>query len=402
MSHKFILFLAISSIIFASCADNEEVASSFETPETYTFLRNGESSVSFPGQTERIGMATELINAMADFNSTEALLQEMFTKETASGELAQPFQNAELNQSLKNVRSKVADSRDFFFSNTTEASVIKSHFDSWITSQVSEVYANENQHAEPGVAGQIADGAKTRYISAKGLEYDQAVTKSLIGALMVDQIVNNYLSTNVLDDGNNREDNTNGMLAEGTSYTTMEHKWDEAYGYLFGAMGSNVDPLQNPEQDPFLNKYLFRVDADPDFAGIAQEIFDAYKTGRAAIVASDYEARDVQADILRDRIAEVVAIRAVYYLQAGKRALEFGNQGSAFHSLSEGYGFIYSLRFIRQPNSEDPYFSREEVDEMLERLLDGNGFWDVSTATLDNLSETIAAPFSFSVAEAGE
>jgi hypothetical protein len=71
-----------------------------------------------------------------------------------------------------------------------------------------------------------------------------------------------------------------------------------------------------------LFKYLGRVDSDPDFAGIAEETFDAFKLGRAAIVAGDYDVRDEQIAILRENISEVIGIRAVYYLQAGKRALE--------------------------------------------------------------------------------
>ena len=37
--------------------------------------------------------------------------------------------------------------------------------------------------------------------------------------------------------------------------------------------------------DSFLSKYLDKVEGDSDFAGIADDIYDAFKLGRAAIVA---------------------------------------------------------------------------------------------------------------------
>ena len=58
--------------------------------------------------------------------------------------------------------------------------------------------------------------------------------------------------------------------------------------------------------------------ADSDFAGIADDIYDAFKLGRAAIVAKNYTVRDEQVEILREKISMIIGIRAVYYLQGGK------------------------------------------------------------------------------------
>lgn len=219
---------------------------------------------------------------------------------------------------------------------------------------------------------------------------------------MVDQICNNYLSPAVLDAGENIANNDAGIVEDGTSYTTMEHKWDEAYGYLFGAATDTSDPLATLGEDSFLNKYLLRVEGDADFAGIAADIFEAFKLGRAAIVAGAYTVRDEQADILKEKIAQVIAIRAVYYLQNGKNALANQDFGGAFHDLSEGFGFVYSLRFTRQTNSTEPYFTKTEVDGFINELTAENGFWDLDAATLDQMSEAIAAKFSFTVAQAAE
>jgi len=345
-------------------------------------------------------MATELIIALTDFNQNTENLLEMYANETASGGDANPYNDDELNASSKSVKSKVAASADFFASNTTESAEIKADLQSWIEAQVAEVFPNKNIIASAGVAGQIADGSSVRYVNGQGLEYNQAVNKSLIGALIVDQICNNYLSPAVLDADNNIDLNNSGTVAEGETYTIMEHKWDEAYGYLFGKSANAADPLMTLGDDNFLNKYLARVNGDADFEGIAEEIFEAFKLGRAAIVAADYKLRDEQAEIVKEKIATVVAVRAVFYLQQGKNALANNDNGGAFHDLSEGFGFVYSLRFLRRANSSSAYFSKEEVDGFINQLTEGNGFWDISDDTLDQISETIADKFSFTVSQA--
>lgn len=395
-----ILILSLSMILFSSCEDPEPMVT-IDTPDNYEFLRNGESTVSFEGQTTRIGMATELIEAMNVFDSSESLLLEMYSNQTASGGDANPFNDSSLNESTKSVKSKVAASLDYFGSNTVESAQIKADIESWIKAQVSDVFPNQSQLAAPGVAGQIADGSSARYINNKGLEYNQAVGKSLIGALMVDQMLNNYLGTSVLDESDNVFNNDEKIAVDGKPYTNMEHKWDEAYGYIFGAEGTNFeDPIETLGEDNFLNKYLSRVDSDEDFAGIANDIFQAFKLGRAAIIANEYKVRNEQVDIIRTKVSEVIAIRSIYYLQQGKLALENNDFGGAFHDLSEGFGFIYSLRFLRNSNSNNPYFTRAEVDGFINQLMAGNGFWDVDSTTLDQISDDIASRFNFTVAQA--
>ncbi|MFT6995361.1 MAG: hypothetical protein ACJA1P_002106, partial [Maribacter sp.] len=158
--------------------------------------------------------------------------------------------------------------------------------------------------------------------------------------------------------------------------------------------------------DSFLNKYIGRVEGDDDFAGIADEIFQAFKLGRAAIVAKDYDVRDAQADIIKLKISEIMGIRSVYYLQQAKNLLgqEAPDFGAAFHDISEGYGFIYSLQFTRKPNSDDPYFTKTEVDAFLVDLMDDgpNGLWDVKLSTLENMATAIAERFEFTLEAASE
>ncbi|MAW95127.1 MULTISPECIES: DUF4856 domain-containing protein [unclassified Leeuwenhoekiella] len=395
--------LLTATVILTSCSSEDDAGDInpvLEIPQDYTFNREGNSTVSFNGQTTRIKMSEEIVSSFTDFdNATEASIMAQFAHTAGNAD----FSDADLNASDKNVRSKVAASVDYYNTNAVESQAIKSTFDDYISKQVSEVFPNQNTLAVAGTAGQIADGTRTRYVSAQGLEYNQAFAKGLLGALMTDQILNNYLSVTVLDEGENRANNSAGITAEGSSYTTMEHKWDEAYGYLYGASQDPANPNATiGEDDKFLNEYIGRVNDDADFNTTAETIFEAFKTGRAAIVAADYMTRDAQAAIIRAEVSKVIAVRGIYYLQQAKTKIEDGNQTGAFHGLSEAYGFIYSLQFTRNPQTDAPYLSATEVTALLDQLMgDGaNGFWDLTPETIDAVSESIASAFDFTVAQA--
>ena len=395
---KLFFYLTISSLFFMSCdKDDDPIVDPEPTvaPATYTFLRDGVTTVYYSGQSTRIAMGQEFISALKDESRTEAQLDAMFDHQEGASDFSDPI----LNASSKNIRSKTAASADLFSSNTTDATAIKNQFDSWISEQVSDVFPYWSDDASAGSAGKIqeAGGGSTRYVNGKGLELNQAINKGLIGGLMADQMLNNYLGTAVLDAGTNTVDNDEKTLSDGKNYTTMEHKWDEGFGYLYGA-----DNQENPTlgADSFLNKYLARVEGDPDFQGIAATIYDAFKLGRAAIVNNDYLTRDDQVDIIRENISKVIAIRAIYYLQQGKANLGT-DWASASHDLSEGFGFVYSLQFTRKPGTNAAYFSTSEVNDFISTLTSGNGFWDITADQLDTMSNTIADRFGISVAQAG-
>ncbi|TQI70053.1 uncharacterized protein DUF4856 [Gramella sp. Hel_I_59] len=394
----------VAALTLSSCSSDDDSdilnEKNIDVPVSYDFTRNGESTVNFEGQTTRLQMSAELLSNFTDFdNASEEMLLNMFANENS------PFANEDLNASSKSIKSKVAASNLYFATNNVEASEIKSDFESWITEQMTTVKANKDVLAEAGQAGQIAQGTRVRYVNGKGLELNQAFAKSLIGGLLADQILNNYLSQPVLDEADNRLNNDDELPEEGKNYTTMEHKWDEAYGYLYGdpsIPASNPNSILNESDDRLLFSYLGQVDEDEDFAGLAEETFEAFKTGRAAIVAGDYVVRDEQVAIIRENISKTIAVRAVYYLQDGKNLLANSEFGAAFHALSEGYGFLYSLRFTNDPMTNMPYVSVSDINNFKDQLLSGNGFWEVSPDTLDSISEKIAAEFDFSVAEAAE
>jgi hypothetical protein len=304
------------------------------------------------------------------------------------------FANASLNTSGKQLKDKTAASQDYFQlflggGSTTEKLNVQSLFETQLELANS---ASRGATASAGVPGIYTDGSSKRLFAANGLEPQQVLLKGLMGAIFIDQIVNNYLSKNKLDAGASKTNNNNKIVEANSSYTTMEHTWDEAYGYIYGADGTK-----------FWSSYINQVNADIDFNTVKLDIELAFRTGRAAIVANDYATRDVQIDIIKTKLALVTAVRAVYYLQEGKGKLTTDGGAKAFHGLSEAYGFIISLRYTNKPGTDNPYFTKVEVDAMLNSLLSGtNGFWDIDTLApkLDPLSEQIATKFGFTVAQA--
>ena len=149
------------------------------------------------------------------------------------------------------------------------------------------------------------------------------------------------------------------------------------------------------------------VNDDEDFRGIADTIYLAFRTGRAAITVSNYEVRDEQTVILQRELSRVMAIRTVFYLQQGRIKLEAarnsaGEYGDAFHDISEGLGFLLGLRYTQDPTTNQPYYTPTEITNWFETITTGtpNGLWDIELSTLDTISDMIAEPFGFSSAEA--
>jgi len=392
-----------AGLTLSSCSSDDAqlpIENTLVVPQNYTFERGSATTVNYEGQTTRLQMSAEILSSFTDFeNTTAESLSNMFSNENS------PFASAALNESSKSVKSKVAASSLYFSSNTVESTEIKADFEAFIEEQMTVVKANKNKLAEPGVAGQIADGSEVRYVSEKGLVLNQTFAKGLIGAWITDQVLNHYLTLSVLDQGTNRDANNSGITEEGENYTNMEHFWDEAYGYLYGDTSiPSQDPnsVLNNSEDRLLFNYLGQVDQDSDFEGIAKSTFEAFKTGRAAIVAGDYELRDEQVSIISSNLSKVIGVRSVRYLQNAKKAFEDNNKGRAFNQLSEGFGFVYSLRFTHKPSTNLPYLTNSQIEGFKADLLAGNGFWDVTPETLDSISEEIATAFGFTVAQAAE
>ena len=366
-NYLLLLPLALISFTFTSCDDddnNDPVVPALQAPETYSFERNNESTVSYSGQTTRLEQADELYAALNSEGSTATGLDLMFNGSDGS---SAGFTNDLLNGTSKIIGSKTASST------LAGSATTKERFNQYIADFASNVAPNWNMDAAPGMPGSITspDGSSTYQINAMGQELDQLFFKGLIGAFTLDQIVNNYIHPNQLDSGSRIDDNDNGVLSDGKPYTDMEHKWDEGFGYLYGQEGDLDDVGSTIGSAPagsgnLLMKYFKKVNAEGGYEpGIGQTVYDAFIMGRTAIVNRDYDLREAQADIIQVELSKVIGYYAIHYLNDYLAKVEEGNVAKAHHSLSEAYGFILSLQFTNNGNDE-PYMSKGDVEYFLD------------------------------------
>mgnify|MGYP001197699963 CR=1 FL=1 len=343
-------------------------------PGEYEFTRSGVSTVYYTGQTARLKMAGELHSAFSDTSKSEADILAMFNDGTG-------FADASLNASGKNVGGKTAASS---YASTT----VKPQIQGFITRVVNKVFPNYNNDASAGVAGKYTDpGGRAVHVDEKGFEMNQIFTKSLMGALVTDQIINSYLWRGKLDAGTNIANNDNLVFeytspgASSANVTKMEHYWDEGFGYLYGEDSQYSHDLGN---GVLISKYA----AKGNIPGLEKELYDAFKLGRAAIIAGDYDLKDKQAKIIKVGISKIIGYRAAYYLRSGGSKIDAGTWADALHALSEGYGFVLSLQFTMKEDG-NPYFTNEEVNTMLADLEKDNGFWSRTSAELTDMANKI-------------
>lgn len=374
------LFILVFPLFIISCGsdDDENLPIEITVPANYEFLRDGMSTVSFSGQTTRLNQVDEIYLALNSNTYNETQLDEMFADGAG-------FTDSALNGTGKNVRGKTSAGC------AAGSSATQAQFDAQIADFANNVVPAWSNDASAGIAGKLTDASRSIHVNAKGHEIDQTFVKGLIGGMTLDQIVNNYLQPCQLESGSRKDDNTNGVLSSGKNYTDMEHKWDEAFGYLYGQEedAKRADLGSTPNgKGTTLNKYFKKIN-DSNQPGIAEIVFNAFKKGRAAIVAGDYQVRDAQANIIQIHLSKVIGYKAVDYLNGYMSKMAAGNTADAFHALSEGYGFVMSLQFTNN-GSNVPYFTKAEADAMLAKMDD---FWTVQDSDLTIMVSDIKSKF---------
>ena len=369
----------VSIIIMANVSCNNDtdpvnpIAEEIIAPNTYLFQRGGESTVSYGGQTARLDMAESLMAQLEIENVSSLDLETMFDEGTG-------FTDEALNSSGKKLGNKTAAYGD-------ESVLIKIR--GFLTEYADVVSTSFNTDAAAGVAGSYSNPDRTVRVNGKGMELDQVFAKSLIGALVMDQVAYGYLSATKI--GDDVDNDATGL--EAGAYTKMEHHFDEGLGYVYG-QEDDITMAVAPEGNGVLfNKYLKKVNSDGgEEPGLATEIYNAFKLGRAAIVGNDSALRDAQAKIVKTKMSRVILHKAAYYLRgaADKLGATDVDYADYFHGLSEGYGFVLSLQFTYNADGVS-YFSHAEVAEMLSKLEAGNGFWDITAEELNAMAAQIEA-----------
>jgi hypothetical protein len=344
------MLLSLAIFVFSCDSDDDDnnMVDPIVAPSSYDFTRDGETSVIYSGQTTRLAQSEQLYDALNALTSVEDL-DMMFNggSDGNSAGFADDPSGIELNGTSKKIGNKTSSST------LRGDAILKSQFDAWITEYANEV-APAVANGDEFVPMTPLPGALGGYqLNAMGQELDQLFFKSLIGAFTLDQIVNNYIHPNQLDSGSRIDDNDNDVLSGDNNYTDMEHKWDEGFGYLYGRYDEDLDTAgsQPSGATDLLMKYFKKVN-DNFEPGIADEVYNAFIAGRTAIVNKDYNERDAQADIIQVALSKVIGYYAIYYMNDYAAKLTSGNIAGAHHSLSEAWGFLFSLMYTNDGNDE--------------------------------------------------
>ena len=383
-SQKLLPALLVSALALGSCSSDDPIA--VDVPATYSFERNGSSTVSYSGQTQRLDMMTEL-SSYAKSGTTEVLSADRMVNMLHN--INSPFDQEDLNQtgdSRKQIASKLYGQGDG--STPADGGATQKYFED-LVAEIATLSNSNGETAENGTAGVVTSGTSSYLVDANGMELAQVLEKRLMGALLFHQGTNVYLGTEKLAVSNTE-------LKEEKNYTTLEHHFDEAYGYFelptdmaqFKGMGENKELR-------FWAKYAYsRNGADGIGYDVAVKIHEEFRTARACI-AAQHDNPDDEVDCSYD--ASIVSIKkewelilassVIHYLNEVKD--ELSDQAKLSHALSEGWGFLESLAYA---NGGDSRLSDADIESIKSTI--GTNFWEVSPQNIDTAIESIVSKYT--------
>lgn len=339
-------------------------------PATYEFTRNGEASVSYSGQNERLDM-------LATIKST--LL--------SAGDNGEAVSEQALLDAFNNVGGNGGGLFSFESTKQLGDKAFQPDLDDQLFEQLfadAAAASTAGQQASNGIAGLITRESKgtTVLVDANGREFTQLIEKGIMGSVFYNQIYNTYFS-----DARTGDDIENTNLREGSNYNDLEHHWDEAFGYWNPPLDFTSNwPSERASEDLFWSHYSNTVDP---ILGTNSIIMEAFKEGRAAIVNNDLATKNSTRTTIAENLELVAAATAVHYLNDALEALNNGSTGDAFHVLSEVWAFTNALRY--NPNRK---LSLDAIEEIMNQDLGANGnFWNVTPEGLNKAKTTLVSAY---------
>lgn len=317
---------------------------SFTIPTSYD-LDGAFAPGAYNGQSRRLAQLQEI----ADSSRNEPIYWNL--REAIANENRDQFASADA-QGNSDIRTKI-DELNFDNGNTSVADRFAELADSLTQSS----QANYTITASNGRAGMITTGSNKRHVSGNGLEYIQLLEKGLYGAMMYDQMVDDYLRPTQAGAENEAGNNESAAGADYAELgTDRQHRFDEVFGYL----GANPDTYPNTANTSngdgqFIANYTFDFSDEIEDAfgiNIAQSLMDAFIFGRAVLKAGqgfgpdDETTNEVYYNAARSDIklyTELgLAAAAYHYLND---AIADITDEDKLHHLSEALAFIYALSF---------------------------------------------------------
>jgi len=364
---QIILSTLIIFSITACDSDEDQVLpnNSITTPATYEFSRNGMSSVSYSGQTERLNQITEMKNEFKKGDNgaaiTAATLLDMFANVNDNG-----------NGNFSFTSTKQLEDKTF-------VPDVQFYKDLFASVESASINGSNNITATNGTAGLLLrTSGKTILVNDSGFEFTQTFEKGMMGSLIMYQISNVYTTDEKI--GNSIENTT---LEEGKNYTTMEHHMDEAFGY-YGAPVNFSDAYEGTESPLFWAAYSEELN---DKTYSINTIMNTYKTARQAIVEKRYDHKKANIQVLNESLERLAAAAAVHYVNASLNATIDGDR---MHVLSELVGFTKALRFGHPSYRK---LALTEVNQLIETNI-GTNLWNVTPAGLNKLKTEISARYN--------
>ncbi|MDZ7658218.1 DUF4856 domain-containing protein [Fodinibius sp.] len=358
-----IALLISSCDISGSDSDND---STIEPPENYEFTRDGESTVAFPGQNDRLNMVEEMKAYIATAHEGDVLSEQA---------LLDMYENTDGNGGGNFSFTSDRDLKSKTFAPDRDNNLFEGFF-------AAAAAASENGQADNGKAGLLQRGDGQILVDEKGREFTQLVEKGLMGAVFYNQIFNVYLTDEKI--GPNIE---NSETEEGANYTAKEHHFDEAFGYFNAPADFESDwPDSRSDELRFWSKYSNGSDAQ---LGFNDKIMDAFILGRTAIVNGNHSKLEEQVDVLYEELELLSAATAVHYINSTLSHLNDDNTGEAFHALSEAWAFVNALKY--SPNRK---ITNDQIDQILNTDFGENGnFWKVTPSGLNNAKSTLVETY---------
>lgn len=341
----------------SSCQYDEE--DSYTIPATYAFMdASGNSTVSYSGQTERLDQLSEMVVLMKTGNSTTLdaqVLKDMFSNENGDGNGNFSF------TSTKQLKNKCFVADQGLFEGFMDA--------------IAAASVDHASTAADGQAGTLTTGTSTYLFDANGIEQVQLIEKGLMGAVFLNQALNVYFGAGKMDVDNE----TAVDPSAGQHYTTMEHHYDEAFGYF----GVDVDfPTTIP--DRFWGKYCDKQDAT---LNCNADMMNCFKKGRAAISAAVLTDRDAAIQEIRREWEEISANQAMSYLDDA--IANFGTDQAKFlHVMAEAWAFAWNLRYAPV---ETRQMTTAEHDALMAMF--PTNFWSTTIADINNIKNAIDAKY---------
>jgi hypothetical protein len=357
---KFLKISIVASVLLlsvASCKKEETpepttpIPTGYTIPTTYNF-----TNANYLGQTQRIAMMDALSTYMKTGNTSGTTVDAIVMKNMFSN-TGNPFADNTLNASGKQLKSKTY---------ALDQALFESYFDSLALNSQSTV-AGTN-----GVAGVVVspnDATKKYLCSATGIEYNQLITKGLMGATFY------YQATSVYLENISTADNATIVSGQGTA---MEHNWDEVFGY-FGV------PTDFPTTLTGLKYWGSYSNQRNGVLASNATLMTALLKGRAAISNQDYTTRDAMVTEIRNAWEKIAVGSAIHYINAAKDNLT--DDALRNHALSECLGFVMSLKYNISKTISDT-----QLDQVKAYL--GNNFYTVSINNLDNAKNLLSTIYN--------